>query len=298
LTLGQRTFSSLVVALALSAIASLTTAQGSGQTADEVVDEVEDEKNPAQPRIIAEYAGLVPGQTNTLALTFDIKEDWHVYWQGQNDTGFPVFVEWSLPQGFAAGELLWPTPHRHVAKGGILDHIYEDGEATLLLPVDVPETAEPGSVVTISAEAEWLVCREACIPGFESVEASFVILEPGETPPASPDAGRIAEARRRLPVPIPEGATDIEVRWIDGVLAIDAGRPVKRLEFLPHESGREIENPLKTATSDDGKLRLKTGPGDEPVRGIIVMDLGDKARPRLNRIETSPPGETRNTARE
>ena len=44
---------------------------------------------------------------------------WHVYWNGRNDTGTPVRITLTVPEGFAAGDVLWPAPVRHVAAGEI-----------------------------------------------------------------------------------------------------------------------------------------------------------------------------------
>lgn len=248
-----------------------------------------DEPEPARPRLVGEFTGLVPGQTNTIALTFDLDDGWHTYWPGQNDTGLPVAFELTLPEGFEAGKPMWPAPHRHESKGGILDHIYEKTGATVLIPVQVPSGLAPGQSARIMAEVDWLACREACIPGWGTVELTIPVLETGERPSPSPDAGRIAEARRRVPVPLPKNAKDLALRWIDGVLEIRAKRRVKRITFAPHEDGRAIESLRRDGASDKGVLRLTPEPGDKPVAGVVELVLETGERPRLYSIETSPP---------
>lgn len=250
-----------------------------------------DAAEPARPRLISETTGLVPGARHTIALTFDIDLGWHTYWPGQNDTGQPIEFTLGLPPGFESAPPAWPAPRRYELPGDILDHGYEKEEATILISVFVPADAEPGEKVRFVADTEWLVCREACIPGWGTVELELPILEPGVTPEPGPDAGRIAAARRRLPVPLPEHPTDVSMRWKGGVLEITARCPVDLMTFSPHETSRRIEQIRSTGVSTDGTLRLKPGAGDGPVRGVLELVLGSGVRPRLYRIETRVPSE-------
>lgn len=250
-----------------------------------------DAEEPARPRLISETTGLVPGARHTIALTFDIDPGWHTYWPGQNDTGQPIEFALELPPGFESAPPAWPAPRRYELPGDILDHGYEKEEATILISVFVPADAEPGETVRFAADAEWLVCREACIPGWGSVELTLPILEPGVAPAPGPDADRIAAARRRLPVPFPEQPTDVSMRWRGGVLEISARRPVNLITFSPHETSRRIEQLRSTGVSTNGTLRLKPGMGDGPVRGVLELVLDSGVSPRLYRIETRVPAE-------
>lgn len=260
---------------------------------------VPDEPDPAKPRIIAEFDGLIPGRVNTVALTFDLEPGWHVYWRGQNDTGFPIKATFSVTGGNSWGEPLWPAGERHVSPGEILDYVYEGDEATLLLPVLVPDSVEPGTDVKITAEAEWLVCREACIPGWGKAEASFRVLNPGETPKAGEDAERIRSARARLPKPWNAQNTEVGVRWegigtAEETLVIEAkGEGVTRIAFLPEDSGRVMLHALETGESKMGRLRLRFEPGEKPVIGVVRVERrggedGGKIKAGLYRIESVP----------
>lgn len=242
------------------------------------VGQFDDEPEPATPRLISEFEGLIPGRVNTLALTFDLDPGWHVYWHGQNDTGFPIEAKFEVTGGNWWGEILRPAGKRYVSTGGILDYVYEGDEATLLLPVVLPDSAEPGSMVTVKVEAEWLVCREACIPGWGEAKATFRVLEPGVTPKAGEGAERIVSARARLPRPWTEQNKEVDVRW-DGVGTDDEelvieykgdGKAV--LSFLPDEEGRLMKEALKTGERKDGPLRLRFEPGEKPVIGVVRVE--------------------------
>ncbi|MEO1511318.1 MAG: protein-disulfide reductase DsbD domain-containing protein, partial [Planctomycetota bacterium] len=124
----------------------------------------EGDLGPAVPMLISEFRSLTPGGANAIAVSFDLEPGWHVYWPGQNTTGFPVDIILSLPEGISAGEEIWPTPERYELPGGILDHTFED-QVTVIIPIEVDERVESGRRVTIEAELDWLVCKDACLPG-------------------------------------------------------------------------------------------------------------------------------------
>ncbi len=112
------------------------------------------------------YLPEIPGRTTAgLAFTFTIDPGWHLYWKNNGDTGMPIMLNLTLPEGVTAGEILWPTPTRYEHSGGLLDYIYEN-EVTLIVPIS-------GSVAGIRADIEFLVCQEACIPGEQSMRITL-----------------------------------------------------------------------------------------------------------------------------
>lgn len=269
------------------------------------------EPEPARPMLIAETEALVAGELNTLACSFDIDDGWHVYWPGQNTTGFAPTIELSLPEGWEAGEIIWPTPHRHVLPGEILDHIYEDGEATFLIPVRVPEDAALGDV-RLSADLEWLVCREACIPGWGTVTLETAVVSADTRPAAGTRAGRISKARANTPVPTrltasgelreaksgratgltlsrteATGAATLEFRIESGMFRDG----VRRLSFYPHESGASVRDLVRAGERSAKQsesvhaLRLVAEFDEKPLRGILVVEPHGSKQRLAYRIE-------------
>ena len=45
-----------------------------------------------------------------MALRLKHDATWHTYWINPG-TGYPTSLRWTLPEGFSAGEIQWPTPH-------------------------------------------------------------------------------------------------------------------------------------------------------------------------------------------
>ena len=105
--------------------------------------------------------GLTPGKAVTLGLKIEHQPHWHTYWKNPGDSGLPTTVEWTLPAGVQAGDIQWPTPKK-LPIGPLLNYGYED---TLLLPVSVTLPANfQAEALDVKLHAEWLVCKEVCIP--------------------------------------------------------------------------------------------------------------------------------------
>ena len=155
-------------------------------------------EDPVKARLAAETGAIAPGQTVWLALHLEMLPGWHVYWRNPGDSGLPTEIAWTLPAGFAAGDISWPAPKRFVV-GAIGNYGY-GGSVDLLVPITAPAGLRPGAALPIEANATWLVCADICIPG----EAKLTVDLPAVAAPAEPDpavATLFAAARERLPRP-------------------------------------------------------------------------------------------------
>lgn len=118
--------------------------------------------NYVEAELIPEYTSIQPASVFTVALKLKHDEGWHTYWENPGDAGLPTEISWSLPDGFKAGEIQWPTPHRISFEGGI-NYGYE-GTVLLLVNITAPKNI-PEDNVLISARVNWLMCENICIPG-------------------------------------------------------------------------------------------------------------------------------------
>src|SRR3990170_3066424 len=72
-------------------------------------------------------------------------------------------LEWRRPEGWKAGEPLYPVPHKLLI-AGLMNHVYEGGYA-VLVPIEVPESAAVQNITPIEVKGDWLVCtNEICVP--------------------------------------------------------------------------------------------------------------------------------------
>jgi thiol:disulfide interchange protein DsbD len=146
--------------------------------------------------LIAEKAWLQPGQPATLGLRLQMAPEWHTYWKNPGDSGLPTRLRWTLPPGFEAGAIAWPSPERFV-DAPLASYGY-DGEVVLLSEIRVPAQATTAAPAVIAARADWLECRDVCRPG--KAELTLRLDVKGAPPPPDPRfAKAFAEARARLP---------------------------------------------------------------------------------------------------
>jgi thiol:disulfide interchange protein DsbD len=107
--------------------------------------------------------GIAPGQPFSLALRIEHAPHWHTYWKNPGDSGLPTTLAFTLPAGFKVGEIAWPTPRR-LPIGPLMNFGYE-GKLLLQVPVQVPVSAGyAAETLPVKLHAEWLVCKEVCIP--------------------------------------------------------------------------------------------------------------------------------------
>ena len=147
-----------------------------------------------EAELVAENTALVPGADNWLALRLKSEPGWHTYWRNPGDSGIPTSLRWSLPDGFSAGEIVWPYPERH-ALGEVMNYGYA-GETLHLVPLTVPAAAA-GQSVELKAEAKWLVCSDICIPGKAQLSLRLPVAPSAAADPRWQAA--FAETHARLP---------------------------------------------------------------------------------------------------
>src|ERR1700722_15895266 len=75
--------------------------------------------------LLANTSGVQAGKPFWLGVRLTIDPGWHVYWKNPGDAGLPTRVTFTLPNGFSAGPLRFPTPHRFDQPGNIVAFGYE-----------------------------------------------------------------------------------------------------------------------------------------------------------------------------
>ncbi|MCB1093754.1 MAG: thiol:disulfide interchange protein, partial [Verrucomicrobiae bacterium] len=116
----------------------------------------------------SEGDSIQSGTSFTLALKLTIDPGWHTYWKNPGDSGIPTKIEWRLPEGFQAGELEFPYPHRFVVDFGGFKQVGlgYSGEVTHLVSITPPPNLTEGTSVTLSGKVSWLMCDDKqCVPG-------------------------------------------------------------------------------------------------------------------------------------
>ncbi len=151
-----------------------------------------------EAELVAQEQGAVPGGTVYVALRQKIDKGWHTYWRNPGDSGEPTKIAWTLPPGWQAGEIVWPTPAR-MPIGPLLNYGYS-GEVLLPVPIQVPAAAKAGTTATLRARADFLVCEQTCVP--ESADLVLDLPIVADAPKPDPAWGaRIAATLAAAPTP-------------------------------------------------------------------------------------------------
>ena len=144
-------------------------------------------------RLILSASTTRPGDTVLAGVDLKMEPDWHTYWKNPGAAGLATKIEWQLPPGVTAGEIQWPLPEK-LPPAEVTTYGYDD-EVVLLVPLKLAPDLKPGPL-DLKAKVSWLECKEACIPGSGSVEATLNI---GEQTKTSSDAATIESWKSKTP---------------------------------------------------------------------------------------------------
>lgn len=133
-------------------------------------------------QLVSEQAAVVPGQPFTLGLYLQHDRGGHTYWRFPGIVGVPTQMQWKLPRGWKAGELIYPEPERtlmfRIKAQGF------DRDVMLRTEITPPVSLKPGDSITLTGIASWMCCGNSCRPGSKElsitlpVAATAVLNEP------------------------------------------------------------------------------------------------------------------------
>jgi len=116
----------------------------------------------AEADLHAYRSHAVPGESLQIALRLRPEQGWHTYWRNPGDSGLPTTLDWTAPEGIAFSAIQWPRPETF-RLANIVNYGY--GEETLhVVDMQVPADWPVGEPITISANANWLICSDICVP--------------------------------------------------------------------------------------------------------------------------------------
>jgi len=258
----------ILLAYALATVVSISAAEAAEQAATDQV----------TARLIAETPAVHPGAAIYLGVQQIIIPHWHTYWVNPGDSGNATIIEWELPAGASASEILWPAPGR-ISMGPITNYGYEN-EVTLLSRIKVPENLRPGvDSFAVKAVVDWLVCEEECIPQQVSLDLALPVLLRYEVPREKNPL--ITEALARLPVASPwpvrafvgtAGKFQLALETPEGALA-----QLADAWFYPFEWGHIRQSDPQALTLSTSGLELTLPAGEAPLglgsqlAGVLVL---------------------------
>ena len=207
----------------------------------------------ATTRLVAATTGAAPGAELQVAVVQTFQTGWHSYWRNPGDAGEATTIAWTLPTGWTAGPIQWPTPKR-LPVGPIMNYGYEGG---VVLPVTlrVPADAPVGRTVTLSAVVQFLVCADVCVPDQATVTLPIMVTAaPGAPDPAW--SAKIAATLAGLPK---GGAISASYRRQKGMIMLAVvGAP---LAGAATTTSTSIPTPTRSSITPSRRRWNAAGPG-------------------------------------
>ena len=236
--------------------------------------------------LVTETDAMQPGTPFRVGLRLRMTDGWHTYWKNPGDAGVPPELKL---EGGTQSAIDWPTPRR-IAEGSVMTYSYT-GE--VLLPVTVNR---PSGV--LKAHAEWLVCKDICVPE----EGDFTLTLPVGTAGTSAQAKLFAAHDRAVPRASP-WTSRISA---DGILFVQgpelSAATVTDAWFIPEQSGQIQDDAAQPLSVRGGgfTLALKPAKGFDamaPLAGVLSVrdrtglqtDVVISAQPGLTPAPPTPP---------
>ena len=232
--------------------------------------------------LVTDTDAMQPNTPFRVALRLRMTDGWHTYWKNPGDAGVPPEL---TIESAKQSPIDWPTPRR-VAEGSVMTYAYT-GE--VLLPVTVTMTTGTMTTGTIKAHAQWLVCKDICVPEEGDFSLTLPVGPPGPTdqaglfaahdravPRASPWASRIS----------PDGTLFVQGPELSTTTVTDAW-------FIPDQPNRIQDDAAQPLSVRDGgfALALKPARGFDASSSLDgVLSVRDRAGLQTDVVVNAQPG--------
>jgi thiol:disulfide interchange protein len=227
--------------------------------------------------LVTDTDAMQPGTPFRAALRLLLANGWHTYWKNPGDAG--VAPDFTI-DGVTASPIDWPTPRR-VAEGPVMTYAYT-GE--VLLPVTV--TAQSG---TLKAHAQWLVCKDICVPEEGDFSLTLKVGTPGPSAQAKLFAAHDAAVPRNSPWTArisPDGTLFVQGPELSSATVTDAW-------FIPDQPNRiqdDAAQPLSVRTGGF-TLALRPAKGFEATKNLSgVLSVRDRSGMQADVVISAVPG--------
>ena len=195
-------------------------------------------KDMVKTQLLADVDSIAPGKPFTVGVKFKMEPGWHIYWINPGDTGIPTNITFTLPEGFTAGDVLFPAPEKFVMPGNIIAFGYED-EVMLMATITPPSDLKDGSQVKIGTKTQWLVCsKDECVPGSANDELKMTVAS---AKPQATNEAEFAKWREQIPKATSNARVEVHVdapngqfKSATGTITLDwKGQHPEKIEWFP-----------------------------------------------------------------
>lgn len=248
----------------------------------------------AELELISEQSSVSPGDTFWMGIRMDIRDGWYVYYRNPGDSGLPMTVNWTHDGEYNISNIHWPYPKWKDVSGGLTSYAYEDSVLYMMEAV-APEDLEPGDEIILSAETDYLICEDICIPEYADLEMTIPVSESSQF---NEEWGPyFSQTRQRLPATLDYWTATATAEGDTATLKLSTDAfdlpDYSNIIYYANEEG-EIENgadqPLdinnQTITIKLQKSTYKDGKIDS-LTGIVYSDNGWDESGRIKAMTVS-----------
>ena len=247
----------------------------------------------------SDIARFQPGQQLTLAVQYDIRPGWHLYWRNPGDNGMPPSLSIKAGPGVVVGTPLYPRPKVFQKKQGDSTETsfgYE-GSVCLLVPLSITRSFE-GTRLDLALELEWLVCKDICLIGSERRDFSIPAALPQRPPSMDPAGLRLIKLwRNRMPLPAAKTRISASLRG-DSLLISGPSGLSRQVRFIPDLTpgvtpAKQVPvSGIVVGSRFTLEVPLDIRPEDalgQPLRVAGLVLLGSYERPRAISVDVPIP---------
>lgn len=225
--------------------------------------------------LITDVASVSAGKPFWAVLHIKLAEGWHTYWKYPGDSGTIPGLKWTLPSGFKAGEIDYLPPER-LRTGPLMDYGYNQ-DAYYPVQITAPTLLNENATVIVAAKAQWLVCKDICVPEKAELSVMLPVTPGGGNAPLGPDATLIESLLKTRPTDV-EAAVTYKV--MKEKIAFELPLPqamagTTDIQFFPETDGF-VKNIAEQKIQINGdKLDITLAQGDDITltEGIGVLSV-------------------------
>ncbi len=213
-------------------------------------------------RLVASHATATPGQTLQLAWEFALEPGWHIYWQNAGDSGLPPELRNSAKQVLP---LTYPVPEI-ISMPPVTNYGYHHA-VTFTAPWTIPHTNLPGAH-TFTFKAEFLYCKDICLPGTATLELPLTVGAIAKPNPAFTPQQNLAQ-------PLP-GQVTATVSGRQLHLTLPPALATAGVRFIPQEDGLIDDSAPQTLNGHALMLSLDNQQSHLPTKivGLLLSPNG------------------------